>query len=259
MRWNGVVARSRPSGASRDDPSDLARNRFLERIYGAHPYHHPREGLPGTLARFTRGDLAGFYHRHYRPDGAVLALVGDLDPGEAFRLAADLFGGWGTADATTPAAAGAAGDLSGAPLPSSRAEIPRSWESPGHRSTVYRDGLARAVIRLGTPGIRRDAPVPRRGADELPPRRSGAGSRLPPGPRARTAASPTRSSPAFYPRRERGLLLRLVPHRRGDRRRSAPREVEGELAGCAAEGPRPPGSISPGVSSPEPAARSWDE
>ena len=144
----------------RDDPSDLARNRFLERIYGAHPYHHPREGLPGTLARFTRGDLAGFYHRHYRPDGAVLALVGDLDPVAGFRLATDLFGGWGTADATTPAAAaGAVGDPSGAPLPSSRAEIPPVVGEPGASfDRLQKDGLTQAVIRLGCSGIRRDAP-----------------------------------------------------------------------------------------------------
>jgi zinc protease len=144
----------------RDDPSDLVRNRFLKRIYGAHPYHHPREGLPGTLARFVREDLAGFYRRHYRPDGAVLALVGDLDSGDAFRLAADLFGGWGTEDAaTTAAVAGAAGDPSGASLPSSRAGITPVVGEPGASfDRLQKDGLTQAVIRLGCPGIRRDAP-----------------------------------------------------------------------------------------------------
>jgi zinc protease len=180
----------------RDDPSDLVRNRFLERIYGAHPYHHPREGLPGTLARFTRGDLAGFYRRHYRPEGAVLALVGDLDPGDAFRLADDLFGGWGKADAaSTATVAGTAGappvgsrgdsagdspgvapgialdialdtahDVAPGAAPggvpwSSRAGIP-PVRGEGHASfdRLQKDGLTQAVIRLGCPGIRRDAP-----------------------------------------------------------------------------------------------------
>jgi zinc protease len=128
----------------RDDPSDLVRNRFLERIYGAHPYHHPREGLPGTLARFTRGDLAGFYRRHYRPDGAVLALVGDLDPGDAFRLAAELFGGWGTEEAVPTAT------VAGIP--------PVCGECHASFDRLQKDGLTQAVIRLGCPGIRRDAP-----------------------------------------------------------------------------------------------------
>ncbi len=153
----------------RDDPADLVRNRFLERIYGAHPYHHPREGLPGTLARFTRADLAGFYRRHYRPDGAVLALVGDLDPGEAFRLAADLFGGWETEGAAptsaateaapTPAEAGAAGTPSGVFPSIYRAGIPPVVGEPGASfDRLQKDGLTQAVIRLGCPGIRRDAP-----------------------------------------------------------------------------------------------------
>ena len=159
-----------------DDPSDLVRNRFLIRIYGTHPYHHPREGLPGTLARFTRGDLAGFYRRHYRPDGAVLALVGDLDPGDAFRLATDLFGGWGREEALpTASVAGTGGDSSagsrdnsvgdflgvapGGSPGRSRAEIPpvRGDCQPSF-DRLQKDGLTQAVIRLGCSGIRRDAP-----------------------------------------------------------------------------------------------------
>jgi zinc protease len=220
----------------RDDPSDLARNRFLERIYGAHPYHHPREGLPGTLARFTRGDLAGFYHRHYRPDGAVLALVGDLDPGEAFRLAADLFGGWGKADAAATAAAGAAGDLSGAPLPSSRAEIPPVVGEPGASfDRLQKDGLTQAVIRLGCPGIRRDAP------EYLAAMLmnyllggSGAGSRLHRALREdRGLAYEVFSS--VYPRRERGYFFAScrTAVKTAD---EALRLVEGELRRLCDEG-----------------------
>jgi zinc protease len=160
----------------RDDPSDLVRNRFLERIYGTHPYHHPREGVPATLGRFTRADLAGFYERHYRPDGAVLALVGDLDPARAFRLAAELLGGWGAGDASpTAAVAGTTGDppdgsggisagdsrgaAPGGSLQGSRAGIPPvRGECQASFDRLQKDGLTQAVIRLGCPGIRRDAP-----------------------------------------------------------------------------------------------------
>jgi zinc protease len=141
----------------RDDPGDLVRNRFLERIYGAHPYHHPREGLPGTLARFTRGDLEEFYRRHYRPDGAVLALVGDLEPAEAFRLAAELFGGW-QAGALRQAAPGGLNGGGGS-FPRLHAEIPPvTGEPKASFDRLQKDGLTQAVIRLGCPGIRRDAP-----------------------------------------------------------------------------------------------------
>lgn len=170
----------------RDDASDLARNRFLERIYGAHPYHHPREGLTSSVAGFTRGDLAAFYGRNYHPEGAVLAIVGDLDPARGFRLAADLFGGWGAVEApATDVATGAVGrggdslgrspsvppnvvapgtapartvQGTGSP-PRPFRGIPPVIGDPGATfDRLQKDGLTQAVIRLGCPGIRRAAP-----------------------------------------------------------------------------------------------------
>lgn len=67
-----------------DAPAGRLDEVFLERCYPDHPYRHPILGWPDDLARIRVADLRRFYRRHYRPDGAVLVLVGDLDPDRTF-------------------------------------------------------------------------------------------------------------------------------------------------------------------------------
>jgi zinc protease len=52
--------------------------------YREHPYRHPVIGWPEDLARIETGDLHAFYREHYRPEGAVLVLAGNLEPELAF-------------------------------------------------------------------------------------------------------------------------------------------------------------------------------
>ncbi|MHB1560799.1 MAG: M16 family metallopeptidase, partial [Isosphaeraceae bacterium] len=57
--------------------------------YLRHPYRNPILGWPEDAARIGVEDLESFYHRHYRPDGAVLVVAGDVQPGRALdRIAA---------------------------------------------------------------------------------------------------------------------------------------------------------------------------
>jgi zinc protease len=51
--------------------------------YLRHPYRNPIVGWPDDIARISVDDLVSFYHTHYRPDGAVLVVVGDVDPDRA--------------------------------------------------------------------------------------------------------------------------------------------------------------------------------
>ena len=59
--------------------------------YIQHPYRNPVLGWPEDLARIGVADLRGFYRGHYRPDGAVLVLAGDVDPEAAVERAAGPF------------------------------------------------------------------------------------------------------------------------------------------------------------------------
>ena len=69
----------------------LAADRLL---FGSHPYGHPADGTPASLARITRADLLALHSAHFRPDNAVLVLAGDIDDATALRLAARHFGAW---------------------------------------------------------------------------------------------------------------------------------------------------------------------
>ncbi len=124
----------------RDDPASLVRDRFLARLYGAHPYHLPRDGYPETIERFTTEEVKRFHHQSYRPDSAVLAVVGDVDPEEILGLAERTFRDWiGTgADRFSPPPVVTA-------------------EAPG-LERIQKDGLAQAVLRIGNLALRRDSP-----------------------------------------------------------------------------------------------------
>ena len=83
----------------KSDYTDKVRNRFRELVYGSHPYHRTKEGNEASVAKMTRDDLVAFHESHYGPAGAILALVGDLDPEAMFRCVEERFGGWRPRDA----------------------------------------------------------------------------------------------------------------------------------------------------------------
>jgi len=75
-------------------PYGEAMTNLVELIFGAdHPYGHTTIGSMDDLDRATPEQAAAFFARHYRPDNAVLTLVGDLTPREGFRKADRFFGG----------------------------------------------------------------------------------------------------------------------------------------------------------------------
>jgi len=58
-----------------------------------HPYRNPIVGWPEDLARIDADALRSFYGAHYRPDGAILVVVGDVEPEAALDLIARHFEG----------------------------------------------------------------------------------------------------------------------------------------------------------------------
>lgn len=63
--------------------------------FGAdHPYGRPLRGLPSTVERITRDDLARFHETNWKPASSALVFVGDITLGEATELAKQNFGSW---------------------------------------------------------------------------------------------------------------------------------------------------------------------
>ena len=87
---------------SYDDPEYLANIVFDRLVFGSHPYGRPQTGTPATLAALTRDDLLAFHKHWFGANNAILAVVGDVTPEEAFAGAARAFGQWGHAEADAP-------------------------------------------------------------------------------------------------------------------------------------------------------------
>ena len=77
-----------------DDPGFIADSVFSRLVYGFHPYGLPQTGTPDTLASITRDDLAAFHQRYFAPNNAILAVVGDISPEDAFASVRRVFGDW---------------------------------------------------------------------------------------------------------------------------------------------------------------------
>ena len=80
--------------------ADLA---FSSILYGEdHPYGRAQQGNEASVKALTRADVQRFYNQHYRPNNAVLLVVGDVNADDVVARAGAVFGRWqqGTIPAT---------------------------------------------------------------------------------------------------------------------------------------------------------------
>jgi zinc protease len=76
------------------DTGDMASMTFDQIVYPGHPYSRPDEGNPETIQAITREDLAEFHRKTYGPRGAVLTVVGAVDPQVAVEKVTRYLGKW---------------------------------------------------------------------------------------------------------------------------------------------------------------------
>jgi predicted Zn-dependent peptidase len=128
---------------ARDDPAALIGLAFPRLLFG--PEHRYGTGAGGTetsLKALGVAELKTFHRSHYRPDNAVLIVVGDTTTATLRPLVEARFGSW--------AADGAAA----APFPV------RASPQPGKRQIflVDKPGAAQSQIRIGLVGVPRSTP-----------------------------------------------------------------------------------------------------
>ncbi len=85
-----------------DDDPDSVLDEALEALaFERHPYRFPVVGLLKDLERLTLEDLRQYYTTYYRPNNAVLAVAGPIDPAAVVAAAQELFGGIEPAEVPT--------------------------------------------------------------------------------------------------------------------------------------------------------------
>jgi zinc protease len=124
--------------AAEDNPGYVAQRAFIEHLFAGRPYGHLVSGSEESVRRLRRADVAAFYNAHYRPDRAIVTVVGDVSAADiASRLELALRG-WAPG---------------GAPRfvdPAPPAEVPAI--------VPIQKSITQANIILGQRGIARDNP-----------------------------------------------------------------------------------------------------
>jgi len=124
----------------RSIPQFLAAEQFQRAIYGA---NHPAALVAppaDSLKKLTSKDLADFHSTYYRPNNAILAIVGDVTLKEIMPKLEKVFGDWQQ------------GDVPATTIP------PAPSQSDARIFLIDRPGSVQTVLQLGTLGIERTSP-----------------------------------------------------------------------------------------------------
>ncbi len=76
---------------SQDSPTRKLSRELFAAAFTRHPYGKPVIGTEQSVRSFTREGILRFYRRWYKPENAVVVVVGDVREAEALELAQKLF------------------------------------------------------------------------------------------------------------------------------------------------------------------------
>lgn len=74
-----------------EDPTSVAAKGFFATYFKDHPYAHPVNGDPGSVARITRNDIRTFQRTHWVKNGLRLTVSGDANANQMKSLIASAF------------------------------------------------------------------------------------------------------------------------------------------------------------------------
>lgn len=77
-----------------DTPREYAGQLIREKVYNGHPYSQNIMGDAAAIQKMTRDDISAAYKRAITPQGARLAIVGDLSNVDVKRLFEETVGAW---------------------------------------------------------------------------------------------------------------------------------------------------------------------
>ena len=80
--------------AKEEEPGEIAHEKFLGALFPQSPYGRPVEGTEESVAKIAQSSLLEFYRRLYRPNRAIVAVVGEISHREMVEKLTKAFGRW---------------------------------------------------------------------------------------------------------------------------------------------------------------------
>ncbi len=80
--------------AIKDNPGSALRQYFRKAYFGQHPLGHLSVGTDSSLNRISLAEIKEFYSARYRPDVAILAVVGDVEKSKLLQILNTTLGKW---------------------------------------------------------------------------------------------------------------------------------------------------------------------
>lgn len=81
-----------------DDPSDVAVEAFVTKLFDGHPLAEPVLGTRASIMEMTPSDIRGYWSRRYGSRSTVVAVAGRVDHERVVELVAKYFGDWDEED-----------------------------------------------------------------------------------------------------------------------------------------------------------------
>ncbi len=123
----------------RGDPDYVADTAFRWIAFRGTVYGHPEDGTIQAVRQISPADLRAFHNNYYQPSNAVLAIVGDMEEGEAFERAGKCFGSW--VDKARPVAPAVSAGVAGLRI-----------------VAIDKPDAVQTEIRVGNLGVARNSP-----------------------------------------------------------------------------------------------------
>lgn len=129
-----------------DEPESVLDEALESLAFEEHPYRFPVVGVLEDLERISLGDLRTFYEKHYRPDNAVLVVVGDVGVDDVERAARESF-------RSPHSGAATAGGGARAPSLSREIDVPVERPQLAPRNAMVRreSGIPRVTVGFHCP------------------------------------------------------------------------------------------------------------
>jgi zinc protease len=124
---------------SEESPDTVAARALARLLFAQHPYGRPAEGTVESVGKLTRDEVVKFHREMFRPDQAIVAVVGAITVDEARAAILRRFGSWPKPATAPPRVATA--EPGGAPT-----------------ETLVKKDLTQATIMLGRQAIRQTDP-----------------------------------------------------------------------------------------------------